>query len=394
MNSFERYTLMFKYLIVELIRFVFIIIDLITPKSKNIYLISSQGGTTYSGNSRALFEYFIKHNNDYPGLKIYWGYSNNIVLDLIPPEFHKFTKSLLTIEGLFLFFRASLLIYTHGPGDFTPLKINYTSVLKRYLCLWHGKACKADGYISPLFYLDKIKFKNLKKFKKIKYFIATSDIQSYIAANTFGVNINKRIKSGYPRNDDLINVYRKNQAYFNFSKINNILYVPTYREISNNSNLFSQADFQKLNSFLVNHNIKLTIKAHPIESHNYSSILHDYSNIFLSKDEEIEPLFLLNDLLITDYSSVYLDWILLDKPIVFYMPDKDFYTKHRAFTYEFNNSFFPGPICNELNELITVIENQEYAEFKKDIHNLNQIINYNETGNASEIILRNIYKAL
>ena len=64
------------------------------------------------------------------------------------------------------------------------------------------------------------------------------------------------------------------------------------------------------------------------------------------------------DALITDYSSIFYDYLLLDKPILFYMYDLDDYTKYRGLVVdkEALSWYLPGPIYRRFEDLVAGIE--------------------------------------
>jgi CDP-ribitol ribitolphosphotransferase len=69
-------------------------------------------------------------------------------------------------------------------------------------------------------------------------------------------------------------------------------------------------------------------------------------------------------MLITDYSSIMIEFALLNKPIIFFTYDYDSYlTKERGFYFDFKSSV-PGPVVYDSNQLINVIEKNEFDENK------------------------------
>lgn len=73
---------------------------------------------------------------------------------------------------------------------------------------------------------------------------------------------------------------------------------------------------------------------------------------------------LISDMLITDYSSIMIEFVALDKPAVFFTYDLDYYlSSERGFYYDFRKTV-PGPIVYTSDELIGVIENDEFDKGK------------------------------
>jgi CDP-ribitol ribitolphosphotransferase len=75
-----------------------------------------------------------------------------------------------------------------------------------------------------------------------------------------------------------------------------------------------------------------------------------------------QELLLISDILITDYSSIMIEFALLNKPIVFFTYDYDSYlNKERGFYFDFKSTV-PGPVVYDSNQLIDVIKNHEFDE--------------------------------
>ena len=92
------------------------------------------------------------------------------------------------------------------------------------------------------------------------------------------------------------------------------------------------------------------------------------------------------DKLITDYSSVYIDYLILDKPIGFFIPDLKKYSNDRGF-YENNlNESLPGPILEQDNDLIDFIINNEdnYSQKRKIIND--KYNKYKDNKNSERIL--------
>lgn len=365
--------------------------DIITPKSKNIHLISAGGGVRYSGNSKALFEYYLKNKASYPDLELYWAVPDLKSKKNIPTKYSTSVIRLNTIKGLFYFLRAKRLIYSHGISDFKIFKIlTVKSAYRRYVCLWHARTIKADGYLSPLFLESHKKTKSLLQFNRTNFFISTSKVNSFAHASAIGQNIKRRLISGYPMNDIIVNWSKSNTKSLD---VKNILYAPTYRDkefLEDNVDVFT--DFDRLNEVLAKQSIHVIINAHPNDCIDYKREVADFSQFSVNTTESLERLFFKCDLLISDYSGIVHDWIIMEKPVLFYMPDIDLYLEKRDLTFEFNEIFFPGPICRNANELINKLsEPSKFIPIYEDgVKNLNQIINCGEKGLACKIILNKL----
>ena len=198
------------------------------------------------------------------------------------------------------------------------------------------------------------------------------------------------VSTGYPRNDILFGWPEKSTTAYRLAWLNVdaraieqveaakskrktiCLYTPTYRK--NMTNPFeSVIDLKDLCDFSGRHNILIVLKLHPIMHGQYE--FHDYPNLLVYESHnDVYPLMPLCDILITDYSSIYFDYLLLDRPIVFFPYDLESYLKEDSNMYFDYDAMTPGPKCrtqkdleNELKMIISEHHQDEYAEMRKKI---------------------------
>jgi CDP-glycerol glycerophosphotransferase (TagB/SpsB family) len=104
-------------------------------------------------------------------------------------------------------------------------------------------------------------------------------------------------------------------------------------------------DWKNLDQDLAKMDCLMVLKLHPFVESHYQKLVNDFGvkrvKVYPSK-KDIYPILKYSDLLITDYSSVYFDYLLLDKPIVFYCYDFEMYAENKdGWTYPFDE-FTPG----------------------------------------------------
>lgn len=214
------------------------------------------------------------------------------------------------------------------------------------------------------------------------------------------------LEVGYPRNDIF---YNKNEKYINDKKekikqrlgIQDnrkiILYAPTFRDDEINKakkhiiNL--QIDLQQMKEQLSKDYI-LILRPHIIIS-NALQLDHSLDDFVIngSKYNDINDLFLITDICITDYSSVMFDYANTKKPMIFFTYDLDHYKNNlRGFYFDFENEA-PGPLIKTNNELITAIKNIEEVQ-KKYQEKYEQFYNKFctfEDGNATTRIIEQVF---
>lgn len=139
-----------------------------------------------------------------------------------------------------------------------------------------------------------------------------------------------------------------------------ILYAPTYREFpdENDSMLdFLLKQFDSLDKKLAKKNIYLLYRPHYLIvglRHRFKQ----YTNIFYAGNDEFpeqRDLMIYSDSIITDYSSIYIDYLLLDRPVIFYPFDRERYTENRGLMLDYDNDVhFPGPKLKSLDEILKI----------------------------------------
>jgi len=350
-----------KNLITKIIKSIFSISSLFVPVKRNKITFIRR---SFSGsNVTPVYEKILKNH---PNIDV-------SLFDFSPTIGDENLKDLIRKTRIFLdLFRSKIIVTTHGAVFKT--KRNTT------IDLWHGFPTKKAG----LFLNDN----DHKKFvKNIDYFLSYSDFSTLLYNSRYGMSIQKYVVLGAPRNDYL---FEPKYHFFqnNYKKL--IVYSPTYRNIhidDLNDILnfrFEKFSIYEFNNFLRENNYLLIIKLHPDESNKISKKEKkiNYSNISLITDDllrqmEIDFYNLLatSDLLITDYSSIYADYLLIDKPIIFVYMDLKKYEEKRGLLLNPYELWMPGPKCvsqeNLQNEIKKSLEDNTYfneeRKFLKEI---------------------------
>lgn len=264
----------------------------------------------------------------------------------------------------------------------------YFSFKAKKIQLWHGIGSKKIEMATKLFTISKLK--NLRKLygilrgQLVKYKLVSSTSDYYtehLYKNAF--RYKEILPLGQPRNDiffrtpdkfDLINTDKNiiNNLIRKKTKenIRIVLYTPTFRK---NTSL-NLIDLKSLNVFAIENKIIFVFKYHVLSE---EINLSDYSNIYqYNKQKDIYPLMSISDLMITDYSSIYLDYIIQNKPILFFTPDFEDYKTSDTILREDFLEITPGIKCYTQNELHKAIRkelnvaNPEYEIQRKQILDL------------------------
>jgi CDP-glycerol glycerophosphotransferase len=363
-------------------------VSLLVPKKKGLYILIGRDARFYSDNTKYFNNYLL--SLPYPNAYFVFETKNAMTKSVPNAVFYP------SWRAVFLLMRADYLIVDTSTW-FYNFK-SFFAIKAAKIQLWHGVSSKKIELDTDQF--TKSKWGFLRKyygvlrgqFPNYKLIASTSDYYSeHLYKNAF------RYKSispiGQSRNDiffrdlyetDFINSDKVlldrliKQSKNDGSRI--ILYTPTYR--SHLSMDF--IDFAQINQFCQDNKLLLVLKYHILSPVPNTK---DLSNIFIyDKRKDVYPLMKICDVMITDYSSIYIDYLMTNRPVIFFIHDFEAYQIHevglRADFYE----TAPGEKCKNQSELETALKN--YLEGKDEYQTARQaILNLSFTyrdGNASE----------
>ncbi len=362
--------------------------DSIIPKSEKQFIFASFPDV--SDNSYGMFKYIHKLYRD-EEIKIVWLLSDTTKTtkykQIIGNEL-KLSESDLdkiifveknSIIGLFYYMRSKYVFFTHGL--YPQVKFPKTHILVN---LWHGMPLKTIGYLDD---------PNNKNVPDATFTIATSSFFQQYMAKAFGMEEKNVIVSGQPRNDSLFEQYDCLKKFGikkdRYKKI--FLWTPTYRQaiigyVNTDGEVFEglpviAEEYETLNTHLKILNSCMVIKLHPMDILNRNTF-EEYSNLFILTNDDLEEqscqlsqLMSKADVLITDSSSSYIDFLLLDRPIGFVMDDFDKFSHSRGFIMKNPKDYMPGEFISLRDEyfdfLIACVENKdEYIDKRKEVNNI------------------------
>lgn len=221
---------------------------------------------------------------------------------------------------------------------------------------WHaGGAYKHVGFDAKRSYKDEKaeELRIAKNLKHISYFITSSPLVSDIYAKAFRLD-QKQIKClGIPRTDIFYTLPKRETETNNIR----VLYAPTFRD-------HGEGRFMPdLKSLKILHekfggSFTWTYRSHPTTE---QSVPDGFINV--SNKPYAETL-ASTDILITDYSSIFFDFLYFNKPILFYIPDYEEYIKSNRNLYFHPAELFPDTTCYEITSLIAKI--RKYSQCSVD----------------------------
>jgi len=337
-----------KKLFISILNLPLYLIANLTPKDENIWLFGAWFGEKYADNSKYLFEYV---NKNYPEIRAIWLTKNKDVYKLVQSKNYEVCYR-YGIKAIYLGLKAKYSIFVQANDVDNMLFLNNDNT--QQIQLWHGTPLKKIGFDT---------FTNHKQSNRIKSFLFPflhDNFDLMIAMSKEDKkNFNTAFKSniiyitGYPRNDNLFKKTKKDKFH--------ILYLPTFRgNVGSRIDLLTDNnfDYTKYQKWLSHNNSLLDFKMHPVNqpTDNVLNKIMDYKNINFLTEVDVAEILPQIDILITDYSSVYFDYLLTDKPIIFASFDYEKYITEDRELYYIYDEVTPGPKCKNWDEVLTWIE--------------------------------------
>ncbi|WP_405306630.1 CDP-glycerol glycerophosphotransferase family protein [Methanobrevibacter sp.] len=268
---------------------------------------------------------------------------------------------------------------------------------------WHGTPLKKLGLdIGNVYTMNPfIKHSYVNISKQWDYLISPNRYTTDILKSCFGYQ-KEIFESGYPRNDILYNADEEkvNQIKSSLNIPNDkkiILYAPTWRDDE-----FIDAGMIKFQLKLELDKLKdafndeyiILIRTHYFIADKLDLTGAEDFAIDVSKYNDIAELYLISDILITDYSSVFFDFANLKRPILYYTYDLEKYENVLRGFYIDIHEDVPGPLLKTTDEVIDAIRNidQLKEEYKEKYDQFYERFCSIEDGNASKRIVEKIWK--
>ncbi|MFY0608229.1 MAG: CDP-glycerol glycerophosphotransferase family protein [Cyclobacteriaceae bacterium] len=360
------------------------LISFLIRKKTNLWVFGAWFGYRYSDNSKYLFEYC----NQITTLRCIWLSRDKKVIDMIRDKgFESYRTN--SIKGIYFQLIAKVGVVCTGKNDINPYFVGKSIKLVN---LWHGTPLK------KIMNDDKITFKAPKGILSKIFPVYSPTNYSLICASSEEVatrfktafKLNEEVViTGYSRNDfaSKLTIQEKEKKFLQG------VYLPTHRGEGDSDFLVTvESMLKKLDEILEGSRIQVDVKLHFYYQTRLASV-NEYQNIRFLKDADIDgdiySALWDYDFLITDYSSIYFDFLLKDKPIIFYPFDLNSYlTKDREMYYNYEE-VTPGPKVTSyqdlFEELIKVRNGQD--TFREQRRELNAVFNkFNDGLNSGRIV--------
>ncbi len=255
--------------------------------------------------------------------------------------------------------------YVFLNDNFMPMALLKFSPKTVVTQLWHAEgAFKKFGLSAPL--TDEVKEREKQCSARLDYVVCSSKNVAPVYAEAFGVDKSKVIALGAPRIDSLLKEQNIDEIREKFDALHPeckgkklILFAPTFRDAPEcDRKTVENIDMHTFRRELGNEYC-LLIKLHP--QINSGADVEGAVNVTTGYD--INDLTLISDLLITDYSSVCMDFALLSKPCIFFAYDLEEYEKERSFYFDYE-TYVPGTVARDFPAVLDAIKNPRNDEEK------------------------------
>lgn len=353
-------------------------LSFVVPKDKNLWVFGSTFGRRFADNPKYLYLYTAQFHGD--KTKAVWISHNKDIVKLLNDNGYE-AYYYHSLKGMWQCLRAKIYIFDNYSKDISfwlsggAIKFN----------LWHGSGNKKTNYDNkfdtvrhPKNTWEKFKTfpRRLSDEKPHHYTLATSPMMAKIFTSAFNTDMAHIVQEGYPRNDVLFddinikNIYSEEEKQIirklqekHEAGMKIIYYMPTFR--ASESLFFDVMDLEKFNEFLKENNYMFYTKLHP-----KSKLKEKFSKIKYSNIEDINPevdtyvILRFGDMLTTDYSSIYSDYLMLDRPSVLFPYDFEEYSKDTRECYFEYDEYMPEVKTYTMDEFMREIKHT----FEEDLY--------------------------
>lgn len=361
------------------------------PINKKMIFFESFLGKSYSGNPKYIYEKLLElgYSNQFIFIWSYSGKSiipgNPIIVERESEEYFKYLA-----ESKYWVNNIIFPVHRKREGNI-------------YLQTWHGTPLKKLGF--------DIEVDGPEKLARENFYLESRNWDYLISANRYSSNIFKRafkfnkrvLELGYPANDiffkkDISGLRDELKEKVGIPKDKKvILYAPTWRD--NESSASWQHSFEikiNLNDFMerLSDEYILLLRMHHLISDSIVIPDEYKDHIFnVSSYDDIQELYVISDILITDYSSVFFEFANTKKPILFFAYDYNLYKEEIRGFYLDMKKDLPGPILQSSEELLNSIKNikQVELEYKSSYDKFIKKYCEIEDGNSARKIIEEVF---
>jgi len=363
-------------------------------------LYESRDGKSLTDSPYAIFKYLL-HNPEYKDYHHIWSISNFEDLETIISAYQRLDNVTFVKRNSKAYLKAlASSKYLINNSTFQSFFIRKHEQI--YINTWHGTPLKSMGFDIPG--NPSVSQNVVRNFLSADYLISPNEHTTNMFLDSYklkGIYNGEIIEEGYPRMD--LTFHTEANPFFDYlAKIGlkidrtkkTILYAPTWKgtNVSKAKNDMYQiiADMTYLKQ-QVSKEYNILIKVHPFlfaEARKFTEI----KDVLIPDIVDTNELLSVIDLLITDYSSIFFDFLVTDNPILFYVWDYDDYKETRG--RYLSDDELPGPALFTINEVADAVQNiEKVRDNYKEVYLItkHRFAHYDD-GNVTERIAEYIFK--
>ena len=320
-------------------------VGIFLPKVKNRIIFNSTVNEFYDFNTKYLFEYFIEQHKEYECKFVINSHEKREALNREFGVEHNYFIETETFKGMWYALRAKSWITSAFE---TPVGGFFLNINRFVFLLGHGTHFKAIVLNENNLSLVKKVYYNLIIFNFSKFLVTSKELID-VYKKAYKCSEKKLAVLGEPRHDSMFapnfSLIEKNFGKEVASE-RNVLYAPTWRP-DGVLKLFPFEDmsWSSFADYLEKEKINIYLRMHPSFPEDLDFYTTQTSRIKIldnSVVEDISEVIGFFDLLVTDYSSIHISFLLLEKPVMFLPYDFDEYDKQMGFIDDYDK-MTPGP---------------------------------------------------
>jgi CDP-glycerol glycerophosphotransferase (TagB/SpsB family) len=328
----------------------------LVPRRDDVWAFGARGGTRFEGNAKYLFLHVANRDD---GVRPVWVTENADLIAELRAEGYVARRA-SSVRGTWTLLRAGRTFVTGALTDLPVWPTGGSEIVQ----LWHGVPLKRISTDSETFDDASLPERLAKRYvyRQFDWVTVTAAGLADKFASAFRLPVSRMAVTGYPRTDVLFRDVPDATLGFDGRVLDEVAatdadrvvaYFPTYRNDPDRAPA-SALDFAALDAFLADRDAVLLLKFHPTDEPAVD--LDEFDRIrLLPSDLDPCPLLEHVDVLMTDYSSIYFEYLLLDRPVAFYAYDRPAFEAANGLYFEYE-AYAPGPVASDFGGLTGALE--------------------------------------
>lgn len=369
-------------------------------RNQNLWVFGEWFGDKCCDNALFFANFLAKKH---PHVKLVWISKKETDLSRLDISVHRMVMD--SEEAISTLKKAGVVFYVQGFMDVTATnRLYYSGAL--VVNLWHGVPWKKIG---TDICKDSRAVYGMEFYNRLygaDWYLASSKEFARILVTAYRLEDDCIVKTGYPRNSlfyspDHVRQCRERLAEFLSSNCDVsvnvhtrfILYMPTFRDTTNEA--FTFRNVSGIEDFLASENVVLLQKSHYVTSKKVLNLEHRKGNRIFDINNNLisQELLAASDVLITDYSSCFFDFLLLDRPIIHFLYDYRYYCSVDRGLYYKKEEVACGNVVENTEDLVSALKEnldnpKKYSILRKE--RCKKFIGF-ESQNSCEHIYNKVY---